>query len=112
MTQADVNAYIDAHAPALGIDPSLAKAISRCEDRGNPYNTHPNKMGTTTWSTDKGPLQVNDFYHESEMKARGLDIDKPLDALKFGLDMMHSEGTTPWNASKACWKDGNPNAGY
>lgn len=103
LTQADINHQIDIQAPKYGLSPSLVKKISLCEDKGNPYSTHANKHGTTTWSTDIGPLQINDYYHESEMKAEGLNISKPLDNLKFGLEMMSKQGTTPWNWSKYCW---------
>lgn len=112
LTQADINKAIDTLAPKYGVSASLAKKISLCEDQGNPYSTHANKHGTTTWSTDIGPLQINDYYNESAMKAEGLNISNPIDNLNFGLGMLAEQGTQPWKASEACWKYGNPKAGY
>lgn len=110
-TQADINKAIDTLAPKYGVSAALAKKISLCEDQGNPYNTHANKHEGVTWSTDIGPLQINDYYNESAMKKQGLDISKPLDNLNFGLQMLKEQGTQPWKASEQCWKYGNP-SGY
>lgn len=111
-TQVDINNAIDTLAPKYGLSAALVKKISLCEDTGNPYSTHANKHGTTTWSTDIGPLQINDYYNESAMEKQGLDISKPLDNLQFGLQMMSKQGTNPWKASEKCWKYGNTKAGY
>ena len=56
------------------------------------------------WSTDYGPLMVNDYYHEAEMRRMGLSITKWQNSLEFGIRvMLKNEGTQPWSASKACW---------
>lgn len=103
VTQADIDAAIDVLAPSYGLSPSLVKKISQCEDQGDPYSTHANKHGDVVWSTDIGPLQINDYYHKAEMKKLGLNINKPIDNLKFGLSMMETEGTVPWKWSEPCW---------
>lgn len=103
ITQADIDATIDALAPSYGLSASLVKKISQCEDQGDPYSTHANKHGDVVWSTDIGPLQINDYYHKAEMKKLGLNINKPIDNLKFGLSMMETEGTVPWKWSEPCW---------
>lgn len=105
LTQRDVDNLIDKWAPGLGLSATLVKKISQCEDQGNPYAVHPNvrKGQTTAWSNDIGPLQVNDYFHEGKMVKAGLKITNPVDSLKFGMEMMAKQGTTPWNWSKGCW---------
>lgn len=103
VTQADIDNDIDVLAPSYGLSASLMKKISQCEDQGDPYSTHANKHGDVVWSTDIGPLQINDYYHEAEMKKLGLNINKPIDNLKFGLSIMETEGTVPWKWSEPCW---------
>lgn len=99
ITQADIDVLIETQAPKYGLDPALVERISQCEDEGNPYS-----IGTkAVVGEDYGPLQINSYYHEAEMKKEGLDITNPLDSLKFGFEMMEKEGTTPWNWSKYCW---------
>lgn len=108
LTQADIDVLIETQAPKYGLDPALVERISACEDAGNPYS-----IGMKAYvGEDYGPLQVNSYFHSSEMKAEGLDITNPVDSLTFGLEMMQKEGTQPWLASARCWRDGDESAAY
>lgn len=101
LTQSDIDLIIDVEAPSYGLSPKLVKKISRCEDGGNPYVVHHNSDAVL--STDHGPLQVNDYWHSEEVAKRKIDLDEPVQSLRYGMEIMKREGTTPWNWSKGCW---------
>ncbi len=54
-------------------------------------------------SKDYGPLQINDHFHEAEMKQLNLNILKWEDSLYFGFILLSTQGLQPWSASKSCW---------
>jgi len=83
----------------------LVRNIIDCEGKIYGYKDNKNISTTTgkVWSTDHGPMQINDYWHESTMKKLGLDINNRYDSLKYGIMLLAQEGTKPWNASKWCW---------
>lgn len=56
------------------------------------------------WSTDVGPWQINDYYHEARAASMGLDIHSTEDNIRYGFILMSEQGTAPWKASRYCWK--------
>lgn len=83
---------------------ALAKAIIACEGK------HYKKLGNNNnydngvvWSTDIGPWQINDHYHEKEALKKGFDIYNEKDNLEYGFHLLSTQGTAPWKASKKCW---------
>ena len=87
----------------MGLDETLVRKVIKCE--GSVYGglTHENKRKGVVWSRDWGPLQVNDFYHQSNMEKLGMDIHDDFDSLEYGLMLMKTQGLSPWKASKSCW---------
>ena len=114
LSSSDLRGLASSTAAKYGLDPVLVQKIIGCESQWKATNVHPNvRAGTTTpWSYDIGLLQINDYYHETEWEAQGLDMKNPKDNLEFGLKMMQQQGTQPWNASKNCWLKGDTSAGY
>lgn len=80
--------------------------IIKCEGElyNNEWQPNYNIRNGVVWSTDYGPLQVNDFYHKKDMEKLGLDITVWQDSLKYGLMLLKRDGTRHWNASRdICW---------
>lgn len=103
-TPEEVYKKIDELAPLYGLSSQLVKRIIYCESRGNVNAQLKNRRADgSVWSTDRGPFQVNDYYHKDRMIALGLDIDVPEDNIEYGLTLMREQGTQPWNWSKHCW---------
>lgn len=86
-------------------DPILALKIIKCEGMrygslGNNKNLDANGK---VWSTDIGPWQINDYFHERRALEMGLNIHKDEDNLRYGFILMSEQGTRPWTASSYCW---------
>ena len=83
---------------------STAHAIITCESSmyGEAINRNRSSDGTI-WSSDFGPFQVNDYFHEKTMTNLGLDIHNQFDSLEYGFMLLHSQGVGPWKASSKCW---------
>ena len=91
-------------APAYGVDPELAIAITYCE--GSSYKRVGNNKNIKDgqhWSTDVGWWQINDYYHEARAMGMGLDIRNDKDNIIYGLFLLGTEGVNHWKASKNCW---------
>lgn len=95
---------ISHYAELYGVNERLARNIIQCESQGNPKALNYNYRNGEVWSTDKGYWQINNYYHQERMTELGLDINNPVDNLKFGFMLLSEQGTEPWNASAKCWK--------
>lgn len=93
-----VNLNIERLSTKYRVDPMLAAHIIQCESGTHPYTPNINKNGTT----DYGFWQINSTHRAFAWKY-GFDIENPLDNLEFGFLFLKQNGTSPWNASKACW---------
>jgi len=98
---------IDKLSSKYGMSSSTVIEIIKCEGymygNNKHINYHPRKDGSVSTSTDYGPLQINDYYHEEDMKKINLDIKNKWDSLEYGFILMKEQGLFPWNASKHCW---------
>lgn len=92
-------------AKEYGQDPVLALKIIKCE--GLRYKTLGNNQNLdangNVWSTDIGPWQINNYFHERTALSMGLDIYDFSDNLRYGFVLLSREGTAPWSASRYCW---------
>lgn len=95
---------IDRLSNKYEIASSTVNAVIKCESQlyGDAINHNLDKAGKV-WSSDKGYLQINDYYHSGPMKELGLDINNKWDSLEYGFILMKAEGLKPWSASKFCW---------
>ena len=99
------------------VDENLVREIGKCESELYPEAVHENKRQrmvgydenkepiyeSYVWSRDFGFLQVNDFYHEADMYAIGLDIHNWKESLEYGVLLLSRDGTRHWEASQFCW---------
>jgi hypothetical protein len=99
-----LNSEIDRLSQKYEVSSSTVRAVSKCESQmyGSAIN-HNRLPDGSIWSSDFGPLQINDYYHEARMTQLGLDIHNQYDSLEYGIMMMKEQGLTPWSASKKCW---------
>lgn len=72
--------------------------IAFCESHYRAMAIHLNDNGTR----DFGPFQVNEIHRQTALK-RGLDIEDPIDNIKYARLLFEKNGTRDWNASKKCW---------
>lgn len=84
-------------------DPALALRIIKCEGGLRYDAVGKNYINGEVWSRDKGPWQINDYYHYKTALSRGFDIHEPNQNLEYGMMMLKEEGTAPWKASQNCW---------
>lgn len=86
------------------VSSSTISEIVKCESSmyGTAINHNLDKNGKI-WSSDYGPLQINDYYHEDRMNKLELDIHNQWDSLEYGIMLFKEQGTKPWSASKKCW---------
>lgn len=97
--------------------PKQLQAIADCEsgirlksgkavpNSASHYDKHGDVLerGNRDRSIDRGWAQINSV-HNDEARRMGLDLDDEEDNKKFAVNLYKSEGTTPWNSSKSCWK--------
>jgi hypothetical protein len=100
-----LDSEIDRLSLKYEISSAIVRAVSKCESSmyGSAIN-HNRLPDGTIWSSDFGPLQVNDYYHEAVMTSLGLDIHNQYDSLEYGIMMMKEQGLSPWSASRKCWQ--------
>jgi hypothetical protein len=99
-----LDSEIDRLSQKYEISSSTVRAVSGCESSmyGSAIN-HNRLPDGSIWSSDFGPLQINDYYHEAVMTKMGLDIHNEFDSLEYGIKLMSEQGLQPWSASKTCW---------
>lgn len=95
-----VEALIDQYAAKYQVSSTTMRGIIKCESG---YN----QLAKNKRSSAAGFAQFLDGTWKSAMKSLGYglsftqyDGDKNLEALAY---VLHTQGTRPWNASKACW---------
>jgi hypothetical protein len=62
-----------------------------------------NKRNGVIWSTDYGPLMINNYYHSGSMAAKGYSFLRWEDTVAYGVELLAHEGTRHWLASAYCW---------
>ncbi len=100
-----LDAEINRLSKKYNVSSSTVRAVAKCESQlyGSAINYNRLPDGTV-WSTDKGYLQINDYYHKDTMKRLGLDWNDEWDSLEYGIMMMSEQGLSPWKASAQCWR--------
>jgi hypothetical protein len=98
-----LDSEIDRLSIKYGVASSTARSIIKCESSmyGEAINRNRLPDGTV-WSSDFGPFQVNDYFHEDTMTKLGLDIHNQFDSLEYGFMLLSSQGVGPWKASAKC----------
>lgn len=100
LSREQIETYIDQYAAQYQVNAAIMRAIIKCESG---YN----QLAKNSRSSAAGFAQFLDGTWRSAMKALGYDTAitqydgaKNIQALAYVLS---TQGTRPWNASKACW---------
>jgi hypothetical protein len=102
--------------PSPSLSP-LLRRIAACESTGDPNGTPRqfNSDGSLLWGNDPktgkpierdcGEFQENQWVWSSKEKQLDLNVCKSAtDNITFALWLYDRYGTSPWDASKNCWK--------
>ncbi len=82
----------------------LMRAIARCES-GLVHRDESGKLlRNNEGSTAQGLFQVLMSVHRSEMRRMGLNPDNDDDYMTYVQYLYDTQGTTPWNESRGCWR--------
>lgn len=100
-----LDSEMDRLAIKYDVASSTARAIIKCESQmyGSAVNINRLPDGTP-WSEDRFHWQINDYYHKDTMARLGLDYYNEWDSLEYGFILLSTQGTSPWGASRGCWK--------
>ena len=85
--------------------PVLAE-IARCESEFRHIGTNGQIIRGKVNQSDIGVMQINEYYHTKPSKALGYDLYDLEGNLEYAKWLYDEFGTSPWNASKACWGSG------
>src|SRR6185312_669120 len=89
-------------------DKPVMVEIARCESQFRQFDEKGNVLKNPK-SSAVGIFQIMYSIHDSAAKSmkdddfNGLDINTVPDNVKYAEYLYDTQGTTPWNASKACW---------
>ena len=83
--------------------PVLAQ-IAKCESQFRHTGVGGAIIRGGTNKYDIGVMQINEFYHEDNAKARGMDLYTLEGNLAYAKFLYSKEGTTPWSSSSKCWQ--------
>jgi len=86
--------------------PILAE-IARCESEYKQTGTNGKIIRGKVNPADVGVMQINEYYHIKPSKALGHDLHTLEGNLEYAKWLYDEFGTSPWNASKACWGNGS-----
>ena len=79
-------------------DAPIMIKVMRCEGG---YKT--DAYNPTNGSGDKGLFQVSTKYHGHRVKALKLDMNNPIDNIKYARMLYDESGLQSWRASRECW---------
>ena len=79
-------------------DAPIMKKVAWCESR---YKI--DAFNPTNNSDDQGIFQISTLYHGKYTKRLGLDMNNPIDNIKYARILYDESGLDPWIWSKPCW---------
>lgn len=77
--------------------------IASCESHFRQLNKDGNILRGEQNPLDVGAFQINEHYHLEAAKKMGLDIETLEGNIKYARYLYDTQGTKPWNWSRACW---------
>lgn len=86
-----------AHADVLS-------AIAQCESHGHQFADNGQVLRNKSHRAVVGVFQINERLHGAKARQLGLNIYTQEGNWAYARYLLETEGTTPWNASRGCWK--------
>ena len=84
--------------------PRVLLRIGSCESSTGHFEPDGTVVRGRENPLDVGKYQINLFYHEESASEMGLDLFDEADNEKYAVFLYKTQGTDPWNASRACWE--------
>ena len=85
-------------------DKPILAEVARCESRFRQVGKDGDTLVGVVNSSDKGVMQINEYYHGERSGALGFDIHTLEGNAKYARYLFDKEGLKPWNSSSKCWK--------
>lgn len=78
--------------------------VAWCESRWRHTNPDGTVLRGQIDRDDTGVMQINLRYHLQTALDKGKDVETLEGNLAYALYLRQTQGTTPWNASRDCWR--------
>ena len=78
--------------------------IARCESHFRHTLSDGSVLRGKVDNADTGVMQINLRYHAEQALNLGLNLHDLEDNMAYARHLYEKQGTTPWNASSACWE--------
>lgn len=82
----------------------ISLKIASCESGQNQFNQDGTVLRGSKDHDDIGIYQINQHFNGADAKKLGFDITSVDGNINYGNYLLSTQGTTPWNASRNCWK--------
>ncbi len=82
--------------------------VARCESHFTHYNEYGEVLKGRAVSTDRGVMQINEYYHLDTANKLGINIYSLEGNLAYARYLYETQGTRPWRPSAKCWGKWHP----
>ena len=77
--------------------------VARCESNYRQHDLDGNVLQGVVNGSDKGVMQINEYYHLKDSQKLGLDILTLEGNTAYARYIYEKSGLQPWKASSPCW---------
>ena len=102
--EADLPQTLAVHVQEYFADMPILAEIANCESTFRQFDSKGKVIRGIADSNDVGVMQINERYHLAQSKKLGYNIYTLDGNMAYARYLYETEGTKPWNASKACWQ--------
>ncbi len=90
--------------PVVHASADVLSAIAHCESGGHQYGPNGEVLRNKINHSVVGLFQINERLHGAVARKLGLNIYTPQGNTAYARYLLQKQGTSPWLASKKCWK--------
>ncbi len=84
-------------------DAPVMVEIAGCESHFRHFGSNGEVLRGEKVRADVGVMQINTRYHLEDATELGMDLMSFEGNLAYAMHLYETQGTKPWNASRACW---------
>ena len=78
--------------------------VARCESQFRQHGKDGRVLSGVVNSSDKGVMQINEYYHLDKAQKLGLDLKTIEGNTAYARYLFETKGLQPWISSSKCWK--------
>ena len=82
----------------------VLSAIAHCESHGHQFDSKGNVLRNKDNRHVVGVFQINERLHGAKARELGLNIYTAEGNWAYARYLLRTQGKSPWNASRHCWK--------